>query len=358
MPLQNFIDNNLPTIKAAWLNAIDVLHVTVFDSAATKAQARTAIDVPSNAEAVLDADLGTGVATALALPITAFASTVLDDATAVAARTTLGAAASDSPTFTGVASFPAGTAAAPSVKVGDDGFYSPAANKIGIATGGVERATVDGNGVLAHTSTSGGDFVTHTSSAAGSETALRVDNTQATSGSALKVSNSGINKQIALRVNGTGGADIYVGQTAGAGSTAGVAAITFSPTGVISLIGAAPATGFGNAGDITAAVTNAIKSRSTFSFCVRHNSAGTISRALNVGSVTKNGTGDFTANITASVMADGGYVPFTCSEKDDGNAQMPIVLVAPTATALRYRGTNGAGTAVVDHDAYFAGGLP
>lgn len=43
MPLQNFIDGQLPTIKAAWLNIVDVLATSVFASAATAAQARTAI---------------------------------------------------------------------------------------------------------------------------------------------------------------------------------------------------------------------------------------------------------------------------------------------------------------------------
>lgn len=76
MPLQNFIDNSLPTVKAVWLNAIDAFYFTLFNSATTAAQARTALgstatgdalfttasataarttlDVPSNAEAILD----------------------------------------------------------------------------------------------------------------------------------------------------------------------------------------------------------------------------------------------------------------------------------------------------------------
>lgn len=43
MPLQNFVDNSLPTIKAAWLNAIDSFYFTLFNSATTPAAARTAI---------------------------------------------------------------------------------------------------------------------------------------------------------------------------------------------------------------------------------------------------------------------------------------------------------------------------
>lgn len=43
MPLQGFVDKQLPTIKAAWLNSVDVLLTTVFAVATTVAQARTAL---------------------------------------------------------------------------------------------------------------------------------------------------------------------------------------------------------------------------------------------------------------------------------------------------------------------------
>lgn len=43
MPLQNFIARALPTIKAAWLNQVDVLKFTVFDDATTKSAAVTAL---------------------------------------------------------------------------------------------------------------------------------------------------------------------------------------------------------------------------------------------------------------------------------------------------------------------------
>lgn len=46
MPLQNFVANAPPTIKAAWLNLIDAFYITLFQGATTAAQARTAIDVP------------------------------------------------------------------------------------------------------------------------------------------------------------------------------------------------------------------------------------------------------------------------------------------------------------------------
>lgn len=47
MPLQNFVDNSIPTIKAAWLNAVDAFYFTLFNSATTAAQARTAISAAS-----------------------------------------------------------------------------------------------------------------------------------------------------------------------------------------------------------------------------------------------------------------------------------------------------------------------
>lgn len=43
--LQNFIDNSAPTIKAAWLNAVDALLNTLFGGATTAAQARDALGV-------------------------------------------------------------------------------------------------------------------------------------------------------------------------------------------------------------------------------------------------------------------------------------------------------------------------
>ncbi len=43
MPLQNFADGQLPKVAASWLNQIDAFFVTLFASATTAAQARTAI---------------------------------------------------------------------------------------------------------------------------------------------------------------------------------------------------------------------------------------------------------------------------------------------------------------------------
>ena len=59
MPLQNFIDNNLPTIKAAWLNSIDAFYTTLFQSATTAAAARLALDAAKSD--VVTAAIGSSV---------------------------------------------------------------------------------------------------------------------------------------------------------------------------------------------------------------------------------------------------------------------------------------------------------
>lgn len=61
MPLQNFVARRLPTISAVWLNQVDRLKFTVFDDAATKPAARTALELdPQLASQGID----TGVANA------------------------------------------------------------------------------------------------------------------------------------------------------------------------------------------------------------------------------------------------------------------------------------------------------
>lgn len=52
MPLQNFVDNSLPTIKAAWLNSLDAFYTTLFNSATTPAAARTALGSTTVGDAV------------------------------------------------------------------------------------------------------------------------------------------------------------------------------------------------------------------------------------------------------------------------------------------------------------------
>lgn len=63
MPLQNFVDNQLPTIKAAWLNIVDVLTTSVFASAATPAAARTAIGLSAVVAPTGASLLGTSAST-------------------------------------------------------------------------------------------------------------------------------------------------------------------------------------------------------------------------------------------------------------------------------------------------------
>lgn len=74
MPLQSFIDNSLPTIKAAWLNAVDAFYFTLFNSATTAAQARTAIGAASAASPTLTGTIT--VTTGLTIASTASATTI------------------------------------------------------------------------------------------------------------------------------------------------------------------------------------------------------------------------------------------------------------------------------------------
>lgn len=94
-------------------------------------------------------DDATASAALTTLGVSAFAQTVLDDADAATARTTLGAVAKSGDTMTGVLVLPDGTAAAPALKVGGEqnGLHSPAANQLGIAAGGVNVATATTGGV-------------------------------------------------------------------------------------------------------------------------------------------------------------------------------------------------------------------
>lgn len=87
MPLQNFVDQSTPAIGATWLNAIDAFYFTLFNSATTAAQARTAL----GSTAVGDALFTTASAAAAR---TTLGSTAVGDAlfittSAAAARTTL-----------------------------------------------------------------------------------------------------------------------------------------------------------------------------------------------------------------------------------------------------------------------------
>lgn len=94
----------------------------------------------------------TGSGTAATTTLTAAARTVLDDTTVGAMLTTMGGAPSASPTFAGVATFAAGSAAAPSITFtgetgANSGVYSAADGSVGITADGTLRLTVSSAGI-------------------------------------------------------------------------------------------------------------------------------------------------------------------------------------------------------------------
>lgn len=113
----------------------------------------------------------------------------------------------------------------------DTGLEHPADGTIVVKTNGVEAYRFNPSGSITQAIPTGGDFQVIGSTAAGAESALRLNQSQASSGISLKLSNSSLNVQAALRGRGDGGLTAYVGQTAGAASTAGVQALDINPTG-------------------------------------------------------------------------------------------------------------------------------
>lgn len=108
----------------------------------------------------------TGAGTASTTTLTAAARTVLDDATVGAMLTTMGGAPAASPTFTGVVTLPAGTAAAPALTwTGDTntGIYSDTADEIQFSTGGTLRMSIGATGIVGQVYTS--DLATGTNAA-------------------------------------------------------------------------------------------------------------------------------------------------------------------------------------------------
>lgn len=73
MALQNFVDFLPPSVKAAWLNAVDVLKFTVFDDASTKALARTALQLDAQLVANgVDSGAANAAVVTLSGPITGY----------------------------------------------------------------------------------------------------------------------------------------------------------------------------------------------------------------------------------------------------------------------------------------------
>lgn len=77
MPLQNFIARSLPTIKALWLNQVDVLKFTVFDDAGTKQAARTALQLdPAVTFDAVDNGIANNVNLVITGPLAGFSQTI------------------------------------------------------------------------------------------------------------------------------------------------------------------------------------------------------------------------------------------------------------------------------------------
>lgn len=121
----------------------------------------------------------------------------------------------------------------------DTGLEHPADGTIVVKTNGVEAYRFNPSGSITQAIPTGGDFQVIGSTAAGAESALRLNQSQASSGISLKLSNSGLNVQATLRGRGDGGLTAYVGQTAGAASTGGVQAFDINPDGTI-IVGNTP----------------------------------------------------------------------------------------------------------------------
>lgn len=109
MALTNFVDR-ATVIAAAWLNKLDVLYVTVFDEATTKAGAKTALGITSTGDSIITA--ASAAAARTVLGSTSTGDALFTTASAAAARTTLGA------TSTGDAVFIAASASAARTAIG------------------------------------------------------------------------------------------------------------------------------------------------------------------------------------------------------------------------------------------------
>lgn len=285
------------------------------------------------------------------------------------------------------ASFSDGTAAAPSVKVGDEqnGLYSPAANVLGLATAGVQRLRLDGSGNAIFGSTETNNVVDAVSGArpllvqksdssttlGGSGAALVITNGDTTTNNTAQINFAAItgaalpqysSAVIAAIFGPRTNAQYAIGSlsflTSTAVNNAPSEKMRLSNVGALTLgtsVGS-PASGFDVNGSITLPVDGRIRSRSTFSSWVRHDAAGAIVRNLHIGSVTKNSTGNYTANISAGNLADGSYGFLGMSTT--ANVVGQDTATAPTATAFRYQCVLSNTAGATDTGALTVGFLP
>lgn len=141
--------NGQPTAVAAPgpSGLITSAYMATLLTAADAAAARSGLGATAIGDALITA--ASAVAAAAAFGGGAEVGALLAAADALAARTAIGAAPLDAPTFTGQVRVPAGTLAAPALRLAtaQDGFWIPTAGEIGIASGGAEVARFQATGL-------------------------------------------------------------------------------------------------------------------------------------------------------------------------------------------------------------------
>jgi hypothetical protein len=186
----------------------------------------------------------------------------------------------------------------------DTGFEHPSDGTIVVKTNGIEAYRFNSSGAITQALPSGGDFQVIGSTAAGSESALRLNQSQASSGVSLKLSNSGLNVQATLRGRGDGGLTAYVGQTAGASSVGGIQALDINPDGNV-VVGNSPT----NAGRIVT-IYNTSTDINAYSRLTVQTDSGFLHAQIN--SVASGGT----ANLYSSAV--GSFNIYTQNTEDLG----------------------------------------
>ena len=134
---------------------------------------------------------------------------------------------------------------------------------------------------------------------------------------AINIVSSGSTAQLALINTGTSGRVWSVNSTDTTGNflvyddTAAAGRFVITSTGAVTTGGQAAATGYNNAGDITLPATGAVRAQNTFKAWVQFDASGgtpSISDSFNVTSITDNGVGDYTINMT-NALTNANYVP-------------------------------------------------